>query len=300
MGTCSSSHGGYNPNDDDGKSMYNDLANDRNNHVLALQASIQSKLRIPLEVQVAHFTPSSFPLLPIITPRSTKLCSESWKTIVNQEIKDEYGISLSGITVFYNEFYERLEQFDSSGRFEAVLSRHSSSSNRIAAKGAILVRIVKFVLAIDGDNKQTQTMLYMLGRSHAQKTIRPWQYSVFVQTLLQTIASRLGTSATNDVMEAWVNLFAFVLKSMLPPAIKGSVVETEININTSSEFDNSKISNEVRNVEEGKEMKKKFKDNSDTGSHNGSDYHDNKSDTTSKISEVTSATLTHANRVHPS
>ena len=51
--------------------------------------------------------------------------------------------------------------------------------------------------------------------------IRPWMYSAFVQTLLLTISSRLGHRATHDVMEAWVNVFAFVLKRMLPAAIRG-------------------------------------------------------------------------------
>jgi hemoglobin-like flavoprotein len=64
-------------------------------------------------------------------------------------------------------------------------------------------------------------VLYMLGKSHLQKAIRPWQYSVFVQTLLNTIASRLGNDATSEVMEAWVNLFAYVMQGMLPASIKG-------------------------------------------------------------------------------
>jgi hypothetical protein len=101
--------------------------------------------------------------------------------------------------------------------------------------------------------------LHMLGKSHAQKSIRPWQYSVFVQTLLITIASRLGGKATSDVMEAWVNLFAFVMKSMLPQAIRGQVVETELNINTSSEFANGRVADEVAEQEALKEMNKRFK-----------------------------------------
>ena len=43
-----------------------EYGNDKKNHVLRLQYQIESSTRIPLEVQVAHFTPSSFPLLPVI------------------------------------------------------------------------------------------------------------------------------------------------------------------------------------------------------------------------------------------
>jgi hemoglobin-like flavoprotein len=78
-------------------------------------------------------------------------------------------------------------------------------------------------------------LLVILGKSHSRKAIRPWQYSIFVQTLLLTIASRLGTGATNNVMEAWVNLFAYVMHGMLPHAIKGQVNDRELNINTADE-----------------------------------------------------------------
>ncbi len=70
------------------------------------------------------------------------------------------------------------------------------------------------------------------------------------------------------------------MKSMLPPAIKGQVVETELNINTSSEFHNEKIQSELQEIEEYKEMHKKLGNQSDSKSSNRdqsevrSDYHD--------------------------
>ena len=218
------------------------------------QLLLQTKISVPLQVMVAHFTPSSFPLIPTVNEQSSLLCTQSWGTIVAQVIKvDDYS-QISGMTAFYNEFYERLKMFDSSGKFDAVLSRHSGGQNQIAAKGAIILRIVKFVVRIKSD-AQNDMLLYMLGKSHSQKAIRPWQYSIFVQTMLNTISSRLGRDATSDVMEAWVNLFAYVMKGMLPPAIKGQVVETELNINTSSEFNNGKIAEEIRGFEDERALK---------------------------------------------
>jgi hemoglobin-like flavoprotein len=205
------------------------------------QMLLQSKIAIPLQVMVAHFTPSSFPMIPTVNPQSSQLCTDSWSKIVGHVVPTSDGNSISGMTAFYNEFYERLKTFDTSGKFDAVLSRHSGGQNQIAAKGAIILRIVKFVVRIDVNSKQNDMLLYMLGKSHSQKAIRPWQYAIFVQCLLNTISSRLGTDATSDVMEAWVNLFAYVMKGMLPPAIKGQVVETELNINTSSELGDGNI-----------------------------------------------------------
>jgi hypothetical protein len=75
---------------------------------------------------------------------------------------------------------------------------------------------------------------------------------------LNTIASRLGTYATDNVMEAWVHLFAYVMQGMLPHAIKGQVVETELSINTSSEFADGRIAAEVMEREEVKELARKM------------------------------------------
>ena len=134
------------------------------NNILIMQNGFSNNVSIPLEVQVAHFTPSSFPLLPIITQGTSKLCTDSWKKIVNNEISGEYGIKISGLTAFYNEFYERLDAYDSSGRFESILSRHSNATNRVSAKGAILINIVTFALGVQKDDKATQLRLYMLGK----------------------------------------------------------------------------------------------------------------------------------------
>jgi hemoglobin-like flavoprotein len=153
----------------------------------------------------------------------------------------------------------RLDQLDNNGKFDAVLASHSGGKNKIAAKGAILVRIIDFVLKIDINSKATDMALYMLGKSHYQKAIRPWQYSTFVQTLLNTIASRLGENATTNVMESWVNLFAYVMQGMLPHAIKGRVVETEAQINTSSEFAAGRVSEEIQEMEEVRELSRKMK-----------------------------------------
>jgi hemoglobin-like flavoprotein len=201
------------------------------------QQQFDRALTVPLSVQVSHFTPSSFPLVPRINSSQNKLCVSSWNTIIEQEGRGADGKTLSGITMFYEEFYERLKLFDSRGMFEAVLTRNSGTLQKSAVKGAILIRIMKFALTLKEDSDDVQMQLFILGKSHAQKQIRPWQYSVFVETLLNTVGSRLGSDATADVMRAWVNLFAFILKSMLPPAIKGSTLTDEINVNTNTIFD---------------------------------------------------------------
>eukprot|EP01041_Mallomonas_annulata_P008268 gene8268-17016_t len=226
--------------------------------VVKMQQRLKHELAIPLEIYVAHFTPSSFPVIPVMNKKLSALCNSSWQKVMASDYTSDNGEVTSGLVMFYNDFYERLETVDTSGKIEAVLSRGSSSENKVAAKGGVLIRIINYVLLVEEDSKATQTMLYMLGVSHSQKHIRPWSYSVLVQTLLLTLAARLGTDASNAVMEAWVNVFAFIMKSMLPPAIEGQVVPTEVHINTSSDFAGGKIAEQVEVLEEVKNIRRKF------------------------------------------
>eukprot|EP01041_Mallomonas_annulata_P010726 gene10726-22404_t len=227
-------------------------------NIVKMQQQLKQELSIPLEIFVAHFTPSSFPVIPVINKKLSALCNSSWQKVMASDYTSDNGEVTSGLVMFYNDFYERLETVDTSGKIEAVLSRGSSSENKVAAKGGVLIRIINYVLLVEEDSKATQTMLYMLGVSHSQKHIRPWSYSVLVQTLLLTLANRLGTDASNAVMEAWVNVFAFIMKSMLPPAIEGQVVPTEVHINTSSDFAGGKIAEQVEVLEEVKNIRRKF------------------------------------------
>ena len=212
--------------------------------------------------QVEHYMPPTFPLVPIVTPRSMQLCTESWHEIIKeQEQTNEIGmtIKISGMTLFYTEFYELLDRLDPSGMFDAVLSAHSGGQNKIAAKGSILIRIVQYALNLDFSNsKQVEFQLLMLGRAHCQKAIRPWMYSIFIQCFLNSIGSRLGSKATSDVMGGWVNLFAFILRRMIPHAIKGKIVETEFNAVVTQDVMNEDVTNQINDAEEEKDMRKKF------------------------------------------
>ena len=214
-----------------------------------MQSKMQQIITIPVRVQVAHYTPACFPLDPVISAQTTKLCVDSWAKIIAKKSVDPDGEEVSGLIMFYSDFYSRLTLFDSQGQFEAVLAAHAGGQNLMSAKGAILIRIIKFVLAIESDSPATQVLLFMLGKAHTQRQIRPWQYSVFIQVLLNTMSNVLGTDATNTVMGAWVNLFAFVLQSMLPAAINGLVVETECSVATSSEFQNGTLAKEIADAE---------------------------------------------------
>jgi hypothetical protein len=53
---------------------------------------------------------------------------------------------------------------------------------------------------------------------------------------------------------------------MLPPAIKGQVVETELSVNTSSEFQDSRVAAEIADSEDTVNLKKRWVGNGSVGS----------------------------------
>ena len=214
-------------------------------NIIELQKQLSITYAIPIEISVAHYTPSIFPLIPIINPKINELCKNSWKIICsNKEILGS-GFEVTGITLFYNDFYERLKLVDENHKIEAVLTAHSTGNNKIADKGAIIIRIINYILSISQNDHQTQFRLFTLGKAHSKRAIRPYMYSVFVQNMLYTISNQLGVNATHEVMEAWVNMFAFVMKSMLPLAIKNQVLENEININTKTDFSSDHVKTQI-------------------------------------------------------
>lgn len=190
----------------------------------------QTNNSLPLTLQIAHFTPSSFPLIPVFNINTIKICKKSWDILMKMTFKSSVtGLDTASITVFYNEFYKRLYLYDKSHEFERVLSKHVKGGSNIAAKGAIIVRIVKFSLGLNNNNESIKK-LRKLGTLHSKMDIRGWQYATFVEILLITIASQLGSHATFDVMSCWVNLFAFILQQMLPTALEGHITSDELNI----------------------------------------------------------------------
>ena len=89
---------------------------------------------------------------------------------------------------------------DENKKIEAVLGSHTTGQNKVAEKGAIIIRIVNYVLSLTENDEQTQFRLYTLGKAHAKRKIRPYMYSIFVQVMLYTISAQLGTHATHEGM----------------------------------------------------------------------------------------------------
>jgi hypothetical protein len=185
-----------------------------------------------LQLQVAFYTPCCFPMIPTVNQNTMDLCRRSWAQLMLPV--DQNGQSISGLTVFYTEFYHVLSSIDQGGFFERALLAHSSGINSIAAKGALIIRIVNFALSLDPDNMaDVERRLASIGRTHKGYNIRPWMYQGFAEALLTALQLVLAERATSELMTAWCNLFALVFQKMLPSAIDGLVHPTEMDANFS-------------------------------------------------------------------
>lgn len=231
----------------------------RYNYILYnYQKHFQRKYTTPLKILVAHYTPATFPVIPILNKNNNELCYNSWKIITSTDVLDNNNFRISGITAFYNEFYERLKIYDPNEIINTFLLHHSNGKNSFVAKCDILTRIINFAIGIKNDDKETQLRLFMLGKSHSKKNIKPYMYSIFIQTLLQTISVCLRLKATVEVMEAWVHQFAFIFKSIIPVAIKNQVIENEVFINISNTFENGINSKGIDKIRDYSHIQKGF------------------------------------------
>jgi hemoglobin-like flavoprotein len=194
-----------------------------------------------LQLQVAFYTPCCFPMVPTVNQDTMNKCRSCWAQLMLPIEKD--GQNISGLTVFYTEFYHVLASIDQGGFFERALLAHSSGINSIAAKGALIIRIVNFSLSIDPINvADTEKRLAAVGRTHRGYNIRPWMYQGFIEALLTTLQLVLNNRATAEIMSCWCNLFALVMQKMLPSAIDGIVHPHEMDANFSGHVMNFRAS----------------------------------------------------------
>ena len=57
-----------------------------------------------------------------------------------------------------------LDEFDSNEKFEAIILGHSGNTNKVATKGATIVRVMKFALSVEEPFKDVEMALYMSGK----------------------------------------------------------------------------------------------------------------------------------------
>ncbi|CAM9302215.1 unnamed protein product [Phaeothamnion confervicola] len=198
----------------------------------------QFKSLIDIEIEtdskiVNHYMPPTFPLTSVINETVMKRCRDSWKSILDgsaEGMKTQAG--KAGIVLFYDEFFFRL--FKRARVFIEVFPD-------LAQRGEVLMKALGFMLRISGTREDANetAKLYYLGRSHRYKTgVRPWMFSVYITTCLETIMYWLGAEADHEVGWAWTNLTAHVVRGLLQSYLKDTCIPIEYNQNYQLEASN--------------------------------------------------------------
>jgi len=195
-------------------------------HDALLKMEIQKIEQRPHTEAVEHYIPPTFPLNPVVVPYHVEKIVASWDSIENNTAA---GLQMgtggrSGLVFFFDEFYLRL--FQRSKQFRDFFGTN------IKKRSEILLRIIQFVKSLDFSDKLTvDTQLYFLGKGHVKRAIRPWMYSVFTETMLESLMFVLGEDATYEVSMSWTFVITYIMKKMLYEALQGNILEMEFSAN---------------------------------------------------------------------
>ncbi|CAM9435867.1 unnamed protein product [Chrysoparadoxa australica] len=170
---------------------------------------------------VAHYMPPTFPLEAYLDPIMMMRCRTSWEKIM-AGTADGMGshAGKDGIVLYYDEFFFRLFK-----RARVFLDIFPDPAKR----GEVLMKALGFMLKLEGDDGLVENKkIFYLGKSHRFKSqVRPWHFSVYVETALETLMFWLGGDADVETGEAWTCLVSYTLKRLLQAYLVDQVVPNE-------------------------------------------------------------------------
>jgi hemoglobin-like flavoprotein len=181
-------------------------------------SSINYKVVIPMSEYnpvITHFTPAAFPIPAHLDRRIIDSCRRCWKEIYYGVNGDRQNFCL----IFYDRILKK------SPRFADVFP---AGEKGVLFKHDLLGKAINMVVALELETCRTR--LTALGKYHNKLKIRPWMYSDYFVTIVETLCEVLGNKATYAVMEQWYQIFSFVSYFMLKGALAGNTIEGEVGV----------------------------------------------------------------------
>lgn len=172
---------------------------------------------------ISHHLPATFSLECVVSAEHIVACRRTWQLILSGQAKGmevHKQQCLSGIVLFFDEFYYRLFQ-----RAQPIQEAMPSLKNR----GEVLTKAVGLILRLRGDDSLGENAsLARLGLLHqSYKGVRPWHFSIYSEVLLEVLLYWLGSDATIEVSEAWITLLAYALNRILRTYLIGMIDKNE-------------------------------------------------------------------------
>lgn len=248
----------------------NDDKSSEGSHGKNFSSSYSGTSEFPMAQIVEHYQPYEFPMQPVINSRTQNLVKNSWKRIVETEYDsaDTASGKMSGASYFYNVFFEHL--FNRLDDFSRIFPD-------VRARADIFSKVMAFCISISIEELDyVKVKMNHLGKLHKNIVNHPHLFGIYATNIHSTVRFCLGDDATHEIMAAWINLLAFILRNMLPAYFEGTKFTGyhEGAINAASVI-NEKAKDEVKVSTEIKEFKKKMRSKIGSGasSMNGSATH---------------------------
>jgi hemoglobin-like flavoprotein len=89
----------------------------------------------------------------------------------------------------------------------------------MAVQGDKLMRMLGTAVALLDQPQQLMPVLHRLGERHAGYGVLPRHYDTVGAALLRTLAEGLGEAFTEEVCDAWCELYGLVSRTMLAAAV---------------------------------------------------------------------------------
>eukprot|EP01041_Mallomonas_annulata_P014279 gene14278-30382_t len=125
--------------------------------------------------------------------------------------KGTEGFPSSCLSWYYDSFYEESYALDSSAK---ALYK---SSLKVQVKA--LVAMIQMMLTIFKTPEKTNIVLTAVANGHTKKGVKAFQYGIVGEVLIKTFQDCLAEGFTDDMKQAWVKIFSYCLKVILPVAI---------------------------------------------------------------------------------
>jgi len=203
---------------EDSHDGFSDNGSDDEGFGMSSNAAGVKKVTVPLAEYtptITHFTPAQFPIPAHIDTTIIGKCRRSW-------LKINYGVNGEREN-FCICFYDKLLR--KSPRFADVFPLGGGGD---LFKHDLLGKAISMLTSLDMDTCKQR--LTSLGKFHNKLKIRPWMYSDYFVTVVETLNTVLGEKATYNLMEQWYQALSFVSFFMLRGALSGNVIEGEVGV----------------------------------------------------------------------
>lgn len=180
----------------------------------------------PHSSSIVSFTiskPLSTPVLQyaeniVVSPAVMSACNVSWKRLIkigSSEVGKSSYTRNKGFHSFCEIFFTNFVVFDAEG---TVVPKFVPLENSDCfSRNALLMKIVSFCLSFPSSTSAVKAKLKAIGSSRCRVGISDFEFCMFAEVLLCTIATVVHSSAARSVLKDWSLLLSFVVSESRVP-----------------------------------------------------------------------------------